>query len=670
MITYAERKRWEAQASLPAERGEIFDRLGSPIAINVPSYRLVAIYRLGDKQDPKQTVIDFKRTAQELAPVIGMESKELETYLIENKDRAQVEFGKKGNDLTLDQKKKIDALKLPGIRLIEEPKRYYPNGVFLSDTLGFVQKLTDDVGRIRLEGQMGIEKQYDEAMQESYGARFFEKDVAGGQLVQGGQGITKEPQDGTDLYLTIDHRIQQALEMEMQKMYKEYKPKNATAVVMDAKTGDILAMTDRPSFDPNKRNMKDFTNFAVSSRFEPGSTMKIFTLAAAIDAGVFEGSKTYKSGSYNYKGTVIKDHNYVGWGTIPMIEGVWRSSNVMFSILTAEQLGIDRYKEYYKKFHFDQRTGIDISGEVNSQSDLSKSLNAVITSWGQSTAVTPMQLLQAATAIAGDGEMVKPHIIKKADHVDKAPYKAETTVVGKPISAEAAKATRDALDGVVNGKKGTGQMYKLDDYRVIGKTGTAQISENGKYIEGKFIHSFLGMAPKDDPELIMYIAVDRPKKLESSSSGPVIMSPVFKSVMNTALQYRSIKPDTQEDSVDLEAKVTPSYIGETAGAAKELAEKNDAVPLVLGDGVQVVSQIPARGQEFVSGERVMLKTASTFKMPDLTGWSQRDVKKLVSLYDLKLDVIGKGFVTKQSARAGTIVKENGKLTVELAEPKE
>ncbi|HAL00439.1 MAG TPA: peptidoglycan glycosyltransferase, partial [Exiguobacterium sp.] len=358
------------------------------------------------------------------------------------------------------------------------------------------------------------------------------------------------------------------------------------------------------------------------------------------------------------------------WGTIPMIEGVYHSSNVMFSKLTAEKLGIERYKEYFKKFHFDQRTGIDISGEVNSQSDLSKPLNALITSWGQSTAVTPMQLLQGATAIAGDGEMAKPHIIQKADHTDKAPYRAKTEVVGKPISAEAAKATRDALDGVVNSKIGTSQMYKLKDYRVIGKTGTAQISENGKYIQGKFIHSFIGMAPKDDPELIMYIAVDRPSKNESSVSGPLIMSPVFKSVMNTALQYRSIQPETQKDSVDVKAKITPSYIKKSARQATDLAKEQEAVPIILGDGAEVVSQIPSRGQEFVSGERVLLKTANTFKMPNLTGWSQRDVKKLVSLYDLKLDVIGKGFVTKQSARTGTLVKENGKLTVELAEPKE
>lgn len=670
MIAYAEKKRWESQEALGAERGEIFDRLGSPIAINIPSYHLIGVYRLGGVKDPDETIVDFKKTAEGLAPILGMTTKELETYLIENKDRSQIEFGKKGNDLTLDQKEKIDKLKLPGIRMIEEPKRYYPNGIFLSDTLGFVQKITEENGRVALQGQMGIEKQYDNALSESYGARVFEKDRSGNPLIQGASRISNEPKDGSNLYLTIDHRIQQSLEKEMQKMYNTYKPKNATGIVMDAKTGEILAMADRPSFNPNLRDMKDFTNFAVSSRFEPGSTMKIFTLAAAIDAGVFRPNEMYKSGSYNYKGTVIKDYNDVGWGTIPMIEGVYHSSNVMFSKLTAEKLGIERYKDYFKKFHFDQRTGIDISGEVNSQSDLSKPLNALITSWGQSTAVTPMQLLQGATAIAGDGEMVKPHIIQKADHTDKAPYRAKTEVVGKPISAEAAKATREALDGVVNSKLGTGQMYKLKDYRVIGKTGTAQISENGKYIQGQFIHSFIGMAPKDDPELIMYIAVDRPSKNESSVSGPLIMSPVFKSVMNTALQYRSIQPETQKDSVDVKAKITPSYIKKSARQATDLAKEQEAVAIILGDGAEVVSQIPSRGQEFVSGERVLLKTSNTFKMPDLTGWSQRDVKKLVSLYDLKLDVIGKGFVTKQSARTGTLVKENGKLTVELAEPKE
>ncbi|MGH1332403.1 MAG: peptidoglycan D,D-transpeptidase FtsI family protein, partial [Exiguobacterium indicum] len=286
MIAYAEKKRWESQETLGAERGEIFDRLGSPIAINIPSYHLIGVYRLGGVKDPDETIVDFKKTAEGLAPILGMTTKELETYLIENKDRSQIEFGKKGNDLTLDQKEKIDKLKLPGIRMIEEPKRYYPNGIFLSDTLGFVQKITEENGRVALQGQMGIEKQYDDALSESYGARVFEKDRSGNPLIQGSSRVSNEPKDGSNLYLTIDHRIQQSLEKQMQKMYNTYKPKNATGIVMDAKTGEILAMADRPSFNPNLRDMKDFTNFAVSSRFEPGSTMKIFTLAAAIDAGV------------------------------------------------------------------------------------------------------------------------------------------------------------------------------------------------------------------------------------------------------------------------------------------------------------------------------------------------------------------------------------------------
>ena len=397
--------------------------------------------------------------------------------------------------------------------------------------------------------------------------------------------------------------------------------------------------------------------------------MKIFTLAAAINEGVYNPNELYKSGSYKYGKTVFNDYNITGWGTIPMVEGVWHSSNVAFSILANERLGLGRYEDYFNAFKFDQRTGVDLPGEVNSQYDFESPLNVLITAWGQSTAVTPMQILQATSAIATDGTMKQPHVIKKVVNRETGETIRTTNpkIVGQPITAEAAKQTREALDGVVNSDVGTGQLYALDNYRVIGKTGTAQIAENGKYLSGQYIHSFVGMAPEDDPELVMYIAVDRPNS-DSSTTGPRIMAPLFKDVMDVALRYRSVEPNKQAKSIDASTKTTASFVDQGREDAVKEAKAAAFTPVALGNGETVTAQSPVEGQPYVVGERLLLKTEDSFTMPTLKGWSLRDVKRLATLYQLNLEIDGTGFVTSQSIGKGKPVKTGATLKVRLASP--
>lgn len=670
MLAFAEEERWKAVSTLKAERGEIYDRFGQPIAINIPSYRIVAVLKLGGDRVKDKTLMpdQFAEAAKELATVIPMTEADILKRLEQNKDRGQIEFGVPGRDLTVDQKEKIEAFEIPGITFVEEPKRYYPNKVFASSVVGYAQKI-DQNGRIELVGELGIEKSLNDVLSESYGLYRFEKDLAGRQLVSSDEQLKIEPEDGADVQLTLDHRIQQLLDTKMEELYQEYKPKNATAIIMDPKTGEIIALSDRPSFDPNTREISSYSNFSVSSRFEPGSTMKIFTLAAAINEGVYNPNELYKSGSYKYGKTVFNDYNITGWGTIPMVEGVWHSSNVAFSILANERLGLSRYEDYFKAFKFDQRTGVDLPGEVNSQFDFESPLNVLITAWGQSTAVTPMQILQATSAIATDGKMKQPHVIKKVVNRETGETIRTTNpkIVGQPITAEAAKQTREALDGVVNSDVGTGQLYALDNYRVVGKTGTAQIAENGKYLSGQYIHSFVGMAPEDDPELVMYIAVDRPNG-DSSTTGPRIMAPLFKDVMDVALRYRSVEPDKQAKSIDASTKTTASFVDQGRNDAVKEAKAAAFTPVALGNGESVTAQSPVEGQPYVVGERLLLKTSDTFTMPTLKGWSLRDVKRLATLYQLNLEIDGTGFVTSQSIGKGKPVKTGATLKVKLASP--
>ncbi|MEW8966389.1 penicillin-binding transpeptidase domain-containing protein [Exiguobacterium alkaliphilum] len=670
MLAFAEEERWKAVSTLKAERGEIFDRFGQPIAINIPSYRVVAVLKLGGERVEGKTLMpeEFPEAARELASVIPMTEADILKRLEQNVDRGQIEFGVPGRDLTVEQKEELEAFEIPGITFVEEPKRYYPNKVFASSVIGYAQKI-DQNGRIELVGELGIEKSLNDILSESYGLIRFEKDLAGRPLIASDEQLRIEPEDGADVQLTIDHRIQQLLDTKMDELYKEYAPKNATAIIMDPKTGEIVALSDRPSFDPNTREITSYSNFSVSSRFEPGSTMKIFTLAAAINEGVFDPNELYKSGSYTYGRTTFNDYNITGWGTIPMVEGVWHSSNVAFSIMANERLGLGRYEDYFNAFKFDQRTGVDLPGEVNSQYDFDSPLNVLITAWGQSTAVTPMQILQATSAIATDGTMKQPHVIKKVVNRETGETIRTTNpkVVGQPITAEAAQKTREALDGVVNSDLGTGQLYALENYRVIGKTGTAQIAENGKYLSGQYIHSFVGMAPEEDPELVMYIAVDRPNS-DSSTTGPRIMAPLFKDVMDVALRYRSVEPEKQEKAVEASAKTTASYIDLSRKEAVDTSREAAFAPVLLGSGGSVTAQSPVEGQSYVTGERLLLKTDDTFAMPNLSGWSLRDVKRLATLYQLNLEIDGTGFVTSQSIGKDKPVKTGATLKVKLQSP--
>lgn len=670
MLAFAEEERWKAVSTLKAERGEIFDRFGQPIAINIPSYRVVAVLKLGGERVEGKTLLpeEFPEAARELATVIPMNEADVLKRLEQNVERGQIEFGVPGRDLTVEQKEEIESFEIPGITFVEEPKRYYPNKVFASSVIGYAQKI-DQNGRIELVGELGIEKSLNDILSESYGLNRFEKDLAGRPLIASDEQLRIEPEDGADVQLTIDHRIQQLLDTKMDEMYEEYAPKNATAIIMDPKTGEIVALSDRPSFDPNTREITSYSNFSVSSRFEPGSTMKIFTLAAAINEGVFDPNELYKSGSYTYGRTTFNDYNITGWGTIPMVEGVWHSSNVAFSIMANERLGLSRYEDYFNAFKFDQRTGVDLPGEVNSQYDFESPLNVLITAWGQSTAVTPMQILQATSAIATDGTMKQPHVIKKVVNRETGETIRTTNpkVVGQPITAEAAQLTREALDGVVNSDLGTGQLYALENYRVIGKTGTAQIAENGKYLSGQYIHSFVAMAPEDDPELVMYIAVDRPNS-DSSTTGPRIMAPLFKDVMDVALRYRSVEPEKQEKAVDASTKTTESYLDLGRDEAVTKAKAASFAPILLGGGEAVSAQSPVEGQSYVVGERLLLKTGDTFAMPNLSGWSLRDVKRLATLYQLNLEIDGTGFVTSQSIGKDKPVKTGATLKVRLESP--
>ncbi|MFD2911145.1 penicillin-binding protein [Jeotgalibacillus terrae] len=656
---------------LEAERGKILDRNGEVIAEDTQTYKIVAVLdeNLTTNEENPRHVMNPESTAKTLSQYLDLTESEILDIL--TLDRKQVEFGTEGKDIPLEIKQQIEDEKLPGIFFLQDLKRFYPNGIFSSHLIGYAQPEATDDGMVKTIGKMGIEKNLNDFLEGKSGELSFETD-ARGYLLPGGEEAIKKARDGHDVYLTIDKKIQTFLEDAMSQVSEEYNPGNMFGVVADAKTGEILAMSQRPTFDPDTRvGLSDnWYNQIVESTFEPGSTFKTFSLAAAVEEGVFNPNATYQSGSYDVLGQKISDHNNVGWGTISYLEGVQRSSNTAFAKLL-ELMGDDVYRNYLDDFGFGQITGIDLPNEAPGKILYNYPLEKVTTIFGQGTTVTPLQMIQAETAIAGDGQMKRPYVLSKVVNPDtgEAVYEGETEISGQPISADTAAKVREYLATTITSEAGTGQPFSITGYEVAGKSGTAEIPDpnTGGYMRGRdnYLFSFMGMAPADDPELIVYVGVQQPT-LPLDEIGSVPVSKVFNPVMLNSLKYRNIQPAEAPVKENVSVK---DYTGQNVSDVRQQLDTAGLEVIVLGNGSVIKSQ-SAVNTDLIAGEKLILVTDGELTIPDLTGWSYRDVVKAAVAADLQLNASGAGFAVQQNVTADTIITQDQPLTVKFETPEE
>lgn len=657
-------ERWSKTQIIEGKRGTIFDRSGSALAEEIPSYTMIGIL---DKNS-KNRVEDPRWTAEKLAPIVEKTVEELEERL-SLEEKFQVEFGIGTKNLSLEKKRQIEALDLTGITFRKEPRRYYPKQTFASHVIGYTER---NMSKVR----MGLESSLNEYLVKEDGKIEYLSDRKGIKL-PGIEDIVTPPKNGLDVFLTIDSNIQMSLERVMTQVEERYEPERMMAIVADPKTGQILAMSNRPSFNPNfYEEITNYTNYTISSRFEPGSTMKIFTLAAAIEEKVYDGDELYQSGSYQIGGRRVRDHNRLGWGKIPFDEGFLRSSNVAMSILALEKLGPERLYYYLDQFGFRQPTGIDLPNEANSLITDSYLIDAATNSFGQGSAITPIQQVQAATAIANDGEMMRPYIIDRMvdSKTGEIVEKTEPTIVGKPISSSTANQVLDLMESVITSPGGTGKPYFIEGFEIAGKTGTAEISDpKGQgYLsgQGQYIYSFMGVAPKSDPRLIVYVAVDRPKiTIYEQGSAPV--AEVFTTVMKHSLQYLNIFPkaSSRDLSTNGEGILLGDAIGKNVAEVKATFMGEGFDVQVIGSGKKVKAQIPVSKTRLLKGEKVLIVTdGSSYSMPNIEGWSLSDVMKLVQSLDLNANLIGSGYVISQSVSPTSRIRKGDYLAIELALP--
>lgn len=663
---------------LTADRGKILDRNDELIASDTLSYRLVAVLdeELSDKRVTRH-VDDPEKTAAVLAEYIPVEKEVLIERLtrteqdIKDNKKKQVEFGKAGSALDHDTVLALKEEDLKGILFLEEKKRFYPNGVFASYLIGFAQRQSDEKGNIETVGKMGLEATYDEMLTGTDGKVERQADRWGFTLPKSEKAVVAA-QDGFNIKLTIDKTIQNFVEDALNEVQREYNPSKTFAIVADPKTGAILAMSQRPAFNPSTRVglTSNWLNDALENTIEPGSTMKIFTLAAAIEENKWEPNAYFKSGQYTIFDRTIRDHNRTGWGTISYLEGFQRSSNVSMAYLL-ERLGDRKFIEYIEKFGFGEKTLIDLPNEAAGVLLDNYPSERLTTSYGQGSTVTPIQMIQAATAIANDGTMMKPYVINEIidPNTDKIIENHEPEKKGNPISKETAEQVREILATTVTSEVGTGRRFALDGYSVGGKTGTAEIPNGrGGYFSGNanYLYSFIGMAPIEDPQLITYVFVEQPN-LKQGEIGSDPVAKIFNPIMENSLKYLNITPDGE---APIEPPSIDDYTKKDASEAKAELNELGYTPILIGEGGPVDIQYPEKGAKLSPQSVVLLKTDGQTTLPDFTGWSKKMLLSFKMLSGLDIRMVGDGYVTEQSQSAGLIVTEEEPIVIHLQRPSE
>lgn len=546
---------YQGSSVIKAKRGAILDRNGDVIAEDATSYSVYAILSETYLGEENKKLYAQKKDFQLLAEILDKNTELTKDEALGflnsgvNEDgsvKFQVEFGSKGKNITLDTRQKIEdelkQTKVSGLYFEGHPARIYPNGVFASHFIGYTDSADTEDDSKGLVGKMGLEKSYNAILSGEDGKIDYEKDVFGNPL-PGTVASEKKAIDGKDIYTTLDSRIQSRLETLLDPVIEEYEPEDMTAVLMKAKTGEIIAMSQRPSFNPEtKEGLGEDTvwrNILVEDQIEPGSTMKLFTTAAAMQEGKFNPNAefAYPTGGYKLDDRKVNDHDYGAVGPLTFRQALSWSSNV--GMLTLEQMiGGEKWKEYLEKFRFGESTHSGLAGESAGELPGNNWVDQAMSSFGQAISVTNFQMMQAFTAIATDGSMLKPQYISKIVDKDTGEEKVtQPEKVGQPvITPQAASDIRTyMIDTVEDSNYGIAyDVYKVPGYHVAAKTGTAEINGENGYMAGltDYTYSVVEMVPADNPEYILYLTMKRPQSYTREALAK-IANPLMKVVMDS-----------------------------------------------------------------------------------------------------------------------------------------
>ena len=652
------------------KRGSIIDANGNVLAEDVSSYTVIAYLdeRRSENSEKPLHVVDVDATAEKLAPLLNTDVEVLKIIL--KKDAYQVELGPGGRNLSQIKMEEIKKLNLPGIDFIESTKRYYPSGDFASYVLGYTVNEEDSDGNIWKVGQLGVEDYFNDVLTGRSGYITYEHDRNGYKIANGREYI-ENADDGDDVYLTIDSNIQLFTENAVKKMVKDSEAEWGFMIVANAHDGSIMSYATTPSFDPNRKNITNYIDLMTGSSFEPGSTMKIFSYLCAIESGKYNGSELYDSGTITYEAlngqkTVVHDWNKTGWGKISYDYGFAMSSNVgAASLLRTGTIDKKTLKNCYSKYGFGKTTGFTLNRETPGSIKFNYDVDAASATFGQAITITPIQMIQALTSISNDGKMIKPTIVSKIMDPDKKKvnYESVEEVVDVIASSASINKIKELMKSVVcdNKEKCTGNAYYMKDYPIMGKTGTAQIynEKTGTYMTGDsdYVYSFAGLYPSDNPEIIIYSALKKPKDTTN------YVSVAVKDVVVNTSKYLNITKDNNK----FNSYTIDNYINKNTNTIKNKLEDNYMKVYVLGTGDKIINQYPNKNSKLYNNSVVVLLTDNyDKKMPDIVGLSHKDAINILKLMDVKYEINGNGYVTSQSISPGTIIDGDKSVSITLS----
>lgn len=657
-----------------AKRGNIYSSTGEIIAQDESTYDIICYLsksRLKANNEPAY-VTDPLYTSQVLATILNGDQETIYSYLTQNGNLYQTEIGSIGRNISKETKELIDSYNLPGVDYRTSYARTYPeNSNFAPYLIGYAQ--SDDTGK--LLGKMGIEQYLNAELSGIDGVHTYQMDK-NGYVLNGMYDEITEAKNGYDVYTTIDTSIQDALVASFDELAEGVG--DTWGAVVEIETGKILAWAQNPSFDPNTLNFENYNNLGSQLSYEPGSVFKSFIYAAAIDSGNYDGSATYDSSSYCYLSNgnepyrTYSDNNYgcisnangKNWGDISLDYGLIYSSNVATSTLLSDYVGSETYLEYVKKFGFFKEVDTDGINEVTGSLNYTYPSEKLALTYGQGSSCTMLQLLQAYTAIFGNGEMVKPYFIDKIVDSDenKVIYQGSRKVVDRVISESTAKTMQDLLYQVVYAARGTASIYKVDEVEIMAKTGTAEKMQNGSYDKDEYINSVMLAFPYDNPKYMIYYAYVYPYDYGNVDNTGAIKDLIRRVALLTNVNYDSSK-NISNKIVKYEM---PNLNGKTYGEALDELDNYAVDVYKIGTGSTVIDTYPEYGEALYSRSKVFILTdGNKTVLPDFSGWTRKELISYWNLSNFAFSFDGFGIAYEQSISPGETVSKTDEVIIKF-----
>ena len=680
--------------TVPAKRGTIYDRNGVPIAEDATSYNVYAVIDENYKSATGKILYvektQFNKVAEVFHKYLDME----ESYVREQLSQPnlkQVSFGAKGNGITYANmmaiKKDLKDASVEGIDFTTSPNRSYPNGQFASSFIGLAQLHENEDGSKSLLGTSGMESSLNSILAGKDGIITYEKDRLG-NIVPGTEQVSQQTVDGKDVYTTISSTLQSFMETQMNAFQEKVKGKYMTATLVSAKTGEILATTQRPTFDADTKEglTKDFVwrDILYQSNYEPGSTMKVMTLAAAIDNNTFPSGEYFNSSELKIADATTRDwdvnEGLTTGGMMTFLQGFAHSSNVGMTLLE-QKMGDATWLDYLNRFKFGVPTRFGLTDEYAGQLPADNIVNIAQSSFGQGISVTQTQMLRAFTAIANDGIMLEPKFISAIyDSNNQSVRKSQKEVVGNPVSKDAASLTRthmvlvgtDPVYGTMYNHSTGKPTVTVPGQNVALKSGTAQIADekNGGYLIGSTNHIFsaVSMNPAENPDFILYVTVQQPEHYSGIQLGefanPILERAVaMKDSLNLQSTAKALDQISSQTSYAM-----PSIKDISPGDLAEELRRNIVQPIVVGAGTKIKNASIEEGKNLAPNQQVLLLSDKVEEIPDMYGWTKATAEAFSKWLNIELEFEGSGStVQKQDVRANVAIKNIKKITLTLGD---